>query len=109
MKKKLQEVTDYKVMSAEEAMTALGFTWEDDGSGYLTNITCSCGQKAECSGFIGCESIRCNKCNKEVLDLSSPIPTGNSTVGFIDLDNYEIEDENKYWIAIDGNGGIKVK
>lgn len=107
MKKKLQEVTEYKVMSVEEALKALEFTYSEDDSGYLTNITCKCGAKAELSGFIGCESIRCDLCDKEVLDLSSPIPTSNSTVGLIDLDEYEVEDGLKYWIAIDGKGGIK--
>ena len=106
MKKKLQEVTDYKVMSVEEAMTAVGFMWEETEDCY-NNITCSCGGSIECRGFIGTESISCNKCGKEVVDLFSPIPVSNSTCTVLNPSDYDIEDGNKYWIAIDGNGGIK--
>ena len=106
MKKKLQEVTDFKVMSIEEAMSSLGFTWKEE-DGYYKNITCSCGEEVECIGFIGTERLICNKCNKEVVDLFSPIPTSDSTCGVLNPNDYEIEDDTKYWIAIDGKGGIK--
>lgn len=106
MKNKLQEVTDYKVMSIEEAMTALGFTWEENEDCY-NNITCSCGEAVKCSGFIGTERLNCDKCGKEVLDLFSPIQTSNSACTILKSSDFEIEDGNKYWIAIDGNGGIK--
>lgn len=105
MKKSLQEVTDYRVMSVEEAMKSLGFTWTESENSY-DNITCSCGEAVECTGFIGTEVIRCNKCNKEVVDLFSPIATSNSTVGVLNIDNFEYTDA-EYWIAVDGKGGIK--
>lgn len=108
MKQNLQEITDFKVMSVEEAMKSLGFTWEEIGDCYK-NITCSCGEPVICSGFIGTESLRCDKCNKEVLDLFSPIPVSNSTCGVLNPNDFEIEEGNKYWIAIDDKGSNKVK
>lgn len=105
-KKNLQEVTDYKLMTVGDALMSLGFTWEDTSNRY-ENIRCSCGELAKLWGFWGCESISCETCKKEILDVSSPIVMSNSTVGIIDFEEYEPDNPQAFWIAIDGKGGIK--
>lgn len=105
-KKSIQEVTDYKVMSLLDCMQALGWTYRETETKY-EDVTCSCGCKVDLGGFIGVEDLTCPNCGKQILDITSPIPTGNATVGLIDFDEYEIEG-NKYWIAIDNEGGIKL-
>lgn len=110
MKKlKLQSITDYKVMCIKDAMDALGFTYVEDKENSRFDNICCCGEPVECSGFFGgTERIECNKCGKYILDLFSPIQNSNSTCSIISVNDYEVEDGNKFWIAIDGKGGIKV-
>lgn len=107
MKEKLQTITDFKLMEVEEAMRALGFTWDETETQY-TNLTCSCGEPLQCYGFFGTENISCPKCNKYVQDMTAPTRVSNATVGMVDTDKYKIEG-NKFWIAVDGKGGIKLE
>ena len=103
---KLQEITDYKVMRAKECMDALGWRYKINGD-RVDDVTCTCGEQVQASGYLGIEKIECLKCGKQMVDLFSPIPS--SPVGFVALnpDDYELE-EGRHWIAVDGKGGIKL-
>ena len=105
-KRKIQEVTDYEVMTLIDCMKALGWQYKETDEQY-ENIKCSCGEDVEINGFIGVEVLSCPKCSKRILDITTPMPQSKVTVDLIDLDMYEVE-EDKYWIAIDGKGGIKL-
>ena len=108
MKKNLQEVTDFKVMNIKECLDALEWNYEDnEESDTYDNISCPCGGELEFSGFLGTEVIKCNKCGKRMIDLFSPIQTGNSTATILDFNQFEIT-ENRHWIADNKNGGIKI-
>ena len=103
-KRKLQEITKYKLMDVKDCLNALGWTYTEREHFY-DNIKCSCGKEVEIYGFFGAENLFCLDCGKEIVDMTSPVRTSNSTYGMIDTDKFEIEG-NKYWIAKDGNGGI---
>lgn len=103
---KLQDNTDYKVMTAKECIDALGWSYTQKGT-ILEDIKCTCGNLVCTSGFIGVEKIECPKCGKYVVDLFSPIPVSSGACAVLNLEDYDVED-NRYWIAIDGNGGIKL-
>lgn len=112
MKRKLQEVTDFKVMSFKECAAALGWNVEEEADCF--KVTCDCGNShIRYSGFIGTEVIECSNCGKTMTDLFSPIPTGNSTCGILSASDFDIEkDEDgyeRYWVANDTKGGIKVE
>lgn len=96
--KKLQEVTDCMVMGAEGCLDALGWSYKKTEEGF-NDITC-CDKLVNCSGFIGTEVLVCDVCGKEMLDLFSPIRTGNSTVTILDPKEYEYKN-GEHWIAID--------
>lgn len=105
--KKLQSVTDCKLMSFNECVKELGWNLEDDGDYF--KVTCDCGDShIVYSGFIGTEVIECQGCGKRMTDLFSPIQTGNATCTVLKPSEYEIEkDENgndRYWIAESKNG-----
>ena len=61
----------------------------------------------EFSGFFGIEVIKCKKCGKEMVDLFSPLRTGNATAAILDDKKFKIEG-NRYWIANDKKGGIMI-
>lgn len=109
--KKLQDVTDFKVMSFKECVSELGWTLcEDEESIY---VECNCGNsRIEYSGFLGTEVIECHSCDKRMTDLFSPIQTRNSACVMLNPKDYEIEKDaegnDKYWIAENGIGGIKL-
>ena len=111
MGKILQSVTDYKVMSFDECVSALNWNlYEDEDE---MTVVCDCGNsKISYSGFLGTEVIECENCGKRITDLFSPLQTGNATCTVLNPKDYEIEkDDNgnlKYWIAEDGNAGIKI-
>ena len=100
----LQSTTDFKVMDIKECLDALGWHYKEDGDNY-SNITCPCGGEMEFSGFIGTEVIACKKCGKRMVDLFSPIQTGNATATILDPKKFEIEG-NRHWIADNREGGI---
>ena len=108
---KLQEVTDFKVMSFKESVESLGWKLDDDGEYF--KVTCDCGNsQIRYSGFIGTEVVECESCKKRVTDLFSPIQTGNATCTVLSPSDYDIEKDSdgndRYWIAEDLVGGIKV-
>lgn len=108
--KKLQDVTDYRVMSFQEAAESLGWNIKEDADSFY--CTCDCeNSKIEYSGFFGIEVVECENCGKRVTNLFSPIQTSNSTVGILKFNEYELEKDEKgydrFWVADDGKGGIK--
>lgn len=114
MKKKLQDITDLKVMSFKEAAKALGWSVEEDDTSYYVTCDCESGNKGiRYSGFFGIEVIECKNCHKRMIDLFSPAQTGNSTGACLDSSQFEIEKDDdgndRYWVAEDNNGGIQVK
>lgn len=109
---KLQNVTDFKVMSFKEGAESLGWKLEDDGEYF--KVTCDCGNsKIRYSGFIGTEVVECESCRKRMTDLFSPIQTGNATCTVLSPSDYEIEKDDdgndRYWIAEDESGSVKVR
>lgn len=109
---KLQEVTDFKVMSFKESIEALEWKLEDDGECF--KVTCNCdNSKISYNGFFGTEVIKCESCGKRMTDLFSPIRTGNSTCTILKVSDYDIEKDDegddRYWIAEKGSGGIKIQ
>jgi uncharacterized protein YutD len=108
-KEKLQNITDYKVMNIKECLDALKWNYNyNETTDTYNDITCPCGGEMKFSGFFGTEVIECNKCKKSMTDLFSPIQNSNSTCTFLNSKNFEIED-NRHWVANDGNGGIKIE
>ena len=107
-KKNLQDLTDYKVMTAKECLDKLGWKYTETEKGY-EDIKCSCGKEVECSGFFSTERIECPDCNKRMADMFGVLITGNSTATMLDPNDFDISDK-KYWIvANDGNAGIMEK
>lgn len=106
-KRNLQDATDFKVMNIKECLNALGWKYTEDGDNY-NDISCPCGGELEFSGFVGTEVIECQKCGKKMIDLFSPIQTGNATATILDPNNFEVI-ENRHWIVDDNNGGIKAE
>ena len=101
-KVKLQEATDYKVMSIKECINALG--WETEEDDEHVKVKCNCGNSdISYSGFFGTEVVRCKSCNKHITDLFSPIRTGNATCTVLDPNNFEVEKDSegndRFWIA----------
>jgi hypothetical protein len=94
-------------MNVKECLDALGWNYTNDGMGNYNNILCPCGGELEFRGFIGTEVIECQQCGKHMVDMFSPIQTSNSTCSVLNPKDYEMDD-NRHWIAIDNNGGIKV-
>ena len=103
---KLQEITDYKVMTAKECIDALGWSYTQKGPSF-EDITCTCGKLVQISGYIGVEILECPECGKHMVNLFSPIPVSSGTCAVLSPEVYEVED-NRYWIAVDGKGGIKL-
>lgn len=106
----LQSVTDYKVLSFPEALTALGWTLQTINNRDI--VTCNCEHSdIEYNGILAVEQIRCKHCGKEMIDLTAPIPTSSSTCALLDLDEFTIEKDkdgnDRFWIANDHKGGIK--
>lgn len=102
MKKKLQEITDLKVMSFCECCKSLGWEIKDEGERYT--VKCNCGNsKISYNGFVGTEIVACESCGKRVTDLFSPIRTGNSTCAILRTSDFEIEKDDegndRYWVA----------
>lgn len=109
-KSRLQDATDYKVMTFWEAVKALNWNLDENAEGFL--CTCDCGKsKIEYSGFFGIEVVECESCGKKAVNMFSPMQTGPSTASILDYRQFELEkDENGYdrfWVADDGKGGIK--
>ena len=94
-------------MNLKECFDALGWTYSEKEGGY-NNIQCACGGEMDFSGYFGTEVIECKSCQKYMVDLFSPIRTGNATCTVLKPSEYEM-DENRHWIAIDGAGGILVE
>lgn len=103
-KQRLQEVTEYKVMSVKECLNALEWTYTEEENNYK-NITCPCGGEMEFGGYLGTETAECLKCGKHMVDLFSPIQVSSSSCAILNPDDYEL-DGNRHWIVVDGNGGI---
>ncbi len=97
MKQKLQSVTDYKLMSLEECLKALNWTYNTTEDRFI-DIVCDCGGELEYSGFLDTELVACKNCKKFVKNIFSPMPASNSTCVILDPSDYEIE-ENRFWIA----------
>lgn len=102
----LQDITNFKVMNIKECLDALEWNYEDTGSGTYNNIACPCGGKLEFRGFIGTEIVDCQKCGKLIVNLFSPIQVSNTSCTILNPKDFDVY-ENRRWIAIDGNGGIK--
>lgn len=104
-KQPLQSVTTYKVMNIKECLDALGWNYMESNDRY-DDISCPCGGEMEFSGFIGTEVIECKKCGKHMVDLFSPLQTGNSTATVLDPQKFDCSD-GRHWIVIDETGGEK--
>jgi hypothetical protein len=109
--KKLQDVTDFKVMSFKECISELGWNLHEDEESF--NVECNCGNsQIEYSGFFSTEVVECQNCGKRITDLFSPLQTGNATCTMLNPKDYEIEKDlggnDRYWIAEDRSGGIKL-
>lgn len=103
-KKRLQDMTDRKVMSFKEAAKALNWTLTEDDEVYT--VSCDCGNsKIEYTGGIGVQKVRCGNCGKQMSSLISLNPACRS---MIDIEKDE-EGNERFWIAkFDGfdHGGI---
>lgn len=108
IKGKLQDVTDYKLMTIKECLGVLGWEYISDGDSF-DNITCPCSNvDVECSGFFSTEQIECPKCGKSMTDMFSPIQVSNGLGTVLKRKEWEMDEQNRHWIAIDGSGGIKI-
>ncbi len=112
MKPKLQSITDFKLMSLWECAKALNWGITEDDK--TCHFTCDCGAgKIRYSGFFKTEVIECENCGKRITDLTSPMMIGNSTCAMIKASEYELEKDeegnDRFWVAEDGKGGIKIE
>lgn len=110
VKKKLQDITDFKVMSFKEAVLALGWELIEEDESF--SCECNCGNsKMDYRGFIGTEVVECESCGKRITDLFSPIQTGNATCTVLRPKEFDVERDDegyfKHWVADDDKGGIK--
>lgn len=101
MKKRLQEITDLKVMSFIECCKSLDWDIKDESGCYTVKCNCS-NSKISYGGFVGTEIVACESCGKRVTDLFSPMRTGNSTCVILRPSDYEIEKDD------DGNDRYRV-
>lgn len=99
-KKRLQDMTDRKVMSFKEAAKALNWTLTEDDEVYT--VSCDCGNsKIEYTGVIGVQKVRCSNCGKQMSSLISLNPACRL---MIDIEKDE-EGNERFWI-IENNGDI---
>lgn len=95
-KKRLQDMTDRKVMSFKEAAKALNWTLTEDDEAYT--VSCDCGNsKIEYTGVIGVQKVRCSNCGKQMSSLISLNPACRL---MIDIDQDE-EGNERFWIIED--------
>lgn len=105
---KLQNITDYKLMSLKECFDALGWMYVKTEDGY-EEITCPCQNvPVDCSGFFGTEQIECPKCGKSMTDLFSPIQVSSGSCAVLRPSEWEMDEERRHWVANDNSGGIKI-
>lgn len=110
-KKRLQDVTDYKVMSFKEACRSLD--WDITENEFLTNgdryaISCNCGHsKIEYRSSFGVKAARCNNCGKHIVNLVFAIQTEFQTESYL-FEECEKDDEgnDRFWIATDKAGNL---
>jgi len=109
IKGKLQDVTEYKLMTVKECLDTLGWKYITNDDMY-EDITCPCSNVAvECSGFFGTEHVECPTCGKSMTDLFSPIQVTSGSCTVLYASEWEMDAENRHWVAIDGSGGIKIE
>lgn len=105
---KLQDVTDFKLMTVKECLDALGWKYVTNGD-MFEEITCPCSDIAvKCSGFFGTEYVECPKCGKSMSDMFSPLKVTSGSCVVLYESEWETDDEHRNWVANDMTGGIKI-
>lgn len=110
---RLQETTEYKLMTLEESGLALNWKKKQKPDGkYYFECDCGNGQVSSYNDIVNGIMFECDKCGKLILYAFSPrtdIPRN-----IFMSDEYIITGENKEdcttwkaWLADDKNGGIK--
>lgn len=94
--KKLQDAfPDYRLGTIKECLDMLGWQYTETEERY-DGITCDCGATVKTGGWVATEHAWCPACGKGMQDLTGVLPTGNSTAGFIDHNEYDLSD-HRVW------------
>ncbi|MDD3041246.1 hypothetical protein [Bacteroides sp.] len=105
---RLQDATDYKLMTIKECLDALGWNYVTNGDRF-EEITCPCSNIAvEFSGFVGTDHLECPKCGKFMTDMFSPLQVTSGSCIVLSSKEWEMDDERRHWIANNKAGGIKI-
>lgn len=96
-KRPLQDIYESPLMTLEEAFSHLNWSYDTDDYGdYIPH--CDCGGEIKFSGILTADRSICTSCGKEVVDGLGLIQTG-STVRFITLNDFSLDDEKRSWLA----------
>lgn len=107
-KGRLQDVTEYKLMSVKECLDALSWEYAESDVGFV-EITCPCEHVlVECSGFVGVDHVECPKCGKSMTDMFSPLRVSSGSCVVLDMNDWEMDAQRRHWIANNKAGGIKI-
>ena len=100
IKPHLETAFNTKLYTIEDALTAIGWTFEkktgEYGKPLYKNIQC-CGENVTLGGWVGTEYGYCKKCGKGVQLALGFLPAGRSAVGMIDGDKYDYSD-GRVWM-----------
>ena len=99
-KPSLQSICKYQLMTVEEGLTHLGWTYEKNKFGNCENISCPCGGSLEFSGIVGTDRVECLGCHKVLRDALGFHMLGNSYGGIISENDYYLDEEGRHWMAV---------
>lgn len=111
-KKRLQDVTDYKVMSFKEACDHLNWKLPMSPFGDIVG-NCGCGCELKFRMILGRNYLMCPKCGRYIVNIFSPVCEEVKQRTPLDANDFNFEKDangcDRFWIAkFDGfdHGGI---
>lgn len=101
-KKRLQDVTDYKVMSFKEACNYLNWKLPMSPFGDIVG-NCGCGCELKFRTILGRNDLMCPKCGRYMVNIFSPVCEEVKQGTPLDANDFEIEKDangcDRFWIA----------
>lgn len=110
-KRTLQDIVGHDLYTVDEAIAKLDweteYKYEKDDERGTGKITCSCGNPTEMQGLFWINYVYCNKCGKNMRDVTGFFRLINSTAGFlIDPESYDEDMNGRVW-EINGRIGLE--
>lgn len=90
-----EKFPDIEFLTAKEAIDKNNWTYDENETKF-ENIKC-CEQSVEINSLLGVNYAYCEKCGKMIQDITGIHVTSNSTCGMLNLDDVDLEKEEKLW------------